>query len=70
MPYKVLFKAAAVRSLDKIRQEDRARILAKAEALASDPFPPGSKKLHGPEGYFRIRVGDYRVVYDVQHAGS
>ena len=67
MPYAVLFEAAALRALDKIRQEDRTRIIARAEALANDPFPPGAKKLRGPEGYFRFRVGDFRVVYDVQH---
>ncbi|MGH9491890.1 MAG: type II toxin-antitoxin system RelE family toxin [Terriglobales bacterium] len=67
MPYTVLFEAAALRALDKIRPENRARIIARAEALAHDPFPPGYKKLRGPEGYFRIRVGDYRIVYDVQH---
>lgn len=50
MPFRVLFSDAAIRTLDKIHPQHRARILARAEALAADPFPPGVKKLHGPEG--------------------
>lgn len=37
-------------------------------ALPDDPFPPGSRKLSGHDDVFRIRVGVYRVVYDVSEA--
>jgi mRNA interferase RelE/StbE len=36
------------------------------DALALDPRPPASKKLPGGEDLYRIRVGDYRVIYQVQ----
>ena len=37
------------------------------DALASDPFPHGHRKLVGSEAKYRIRVGDYRVVYNVEN---
>ena len=44
---------------------DVPRIVAAAEALAGDPFPSGCVKLSGSEFSYRIRVGDYRILYDV-----
>jgi len=41
-----------------------ARILA----LAEEPRPQGVVKMHGSEGYYRLRVGDYRVVYAIEDA--
>jgi mRNA interferase RelE/StbE len=41
------------------------RILAKIELLAKNPRAPGSKKLRGPTRLWRLRVGEYRVVYDI-----
>ena len=46
-------------------KQEVARILAAVEQLAEEPFPHGSQKLTGSEHVFRIRVGDYRVVYEV-----
>jgi mRNA interferase RelE/StbE len=43
-------------------------VLRAAESLAIDPRPPGCRKLHGGDNAFRIRVGDYRVVYTVDDA--
>ena len=43
----------------------RARIIKAAESLGAKPYPPGVKKLQGSE-FHRIRVGDYRIVYEVQ----
>jgi mRNA interferase RelE/StbE len=42
-----------------------SRIVARLENLASNPRPPGCKKLKGGENQWRIRVGDYRVVYTI-----
>ena len=48
---------------------DAQRRLARAMlALSDDPFPPGSRKLSGYDDVFRIRVGVYRVIYDVTDA--
>jgi mRNA interferase RelE/StbE len=38
----------------------------KIRALADNPFPPGFKKLEGSEGYYRLRSGDYRIIYRVE----
>jgi mRNA interferase RelE/StbE len=42
-----------------------SRIVAAVEALAQEPLPNGSEKLSGSEHTYRIRVGDYRVIYTV-----
>jgi mRNA interferase RelE/StbE len=40
-------------------------VLKRIESLQSDPFPHGASKLSGAERLYRIRVGDYRIVYEV-----
>jgi mRNA interferase RelE/StbE len=47
-------------------QAAQARIASAIDALAGDPRPSGVTKLRGPEGFYRIRVGDYRVVYAIE----
>jgi mRNA interferase RelE/StbE len=42
------------------------RVNAAILALSEDPYPPGSKKLQGEEDLYRVRVGDYRVLYRVE----
>jgi len=44
----------------------RSRVGEAIRALAAHPRPPGCKKLAGNADYYRIRVGDYRVLYDVR----
>jgi mRNA interferase RelE/StbE len=41
------------------------RLLLKIEGLAAEPFPPKSIKLAGAEALYRVRVGDYRIIYGV-----
>ena len=43
-----------------------ARLAAALASLASEPRPPGVKKLSGKESLFRVRVGDYRIIYQVR----
>jgi mRNA interferase RelE/StbE len=67
--YKVFIKPSAVKeieALDSIR--DRRRIVRRIQALADDPRPPGSEKLSGEEKY-RVRPGDYRIVYAIEDQG-
>ena len=66
MRYTVRLKPSADRALGKLSRELQGRILAKLDQLAEDPHPPGAEKLHGEPGY-RVRVGDYRIVYDILH---
>jgi mRNA interferase RelE/StbE len=43
------------------------RVNAAILALADDPYPPGSRKLHGEEDLYRVRIGDYRILYRVEN---
>lgn len=54
-----------MRELRKVPQKDLERIDARIRGLATDPRPSGSKKLKAPEELFRVRTGDYRVVYQI-----
>ena len=64
MGYDVYFTSAALRQMRKIDSRQRKRVLQGVRGLAADPRPPGAKALQGRSGY-RIRVGDYRVLYTV-----
>ena len=68
VPYTIQFKPLALRQLEKLPREAQKRLSAKIEVLRDDPFPPGCKKMAGIPDVWRIRAGDYRVVYQV-HRG-
>ena len=63
--YRLEWRRSATKDLRRIAAVDVPRIVAAAAALANDPFPPGCAKLSGSERSYRIRVGDYRILYDV-----
>jgi mRNA interferase RelE/StbE len=62
--YRVEISRRATKVVTGLEKPLRRRILAAIEALADDPRPPGCKKLAGQDGW-RIRVGDYRIVYEI-----
>jgi len=64
--YKIFWKTSARKELKKIDKNKIKSILSAVEQLADDPFPPHHKKLIGTTHYYRIRVGDYRVVYSIE----
>lgn len=65
--YEVEISESAEKFLEKIPKRDRLRIIEKIDALEGDPIPAGSIKLHGHrEALYRIRSGDYRVVYSIK----
>ena len=64
MVYKVLIKQSAERELDRLALPLRERIKKHLLSLEDDPRLPGVKKLRGQESY-RLRVGDYRVLYTI-----
>ena len=68
MTYLVEFTSAAARAVRKLPIPVRGRVLDAAESLAADPRPRGACKLVGEEISWRIRVGDYRVIYEVEDA--
>ncbi|MBI3820265.1 MAG: type II toxin-antitoxin system RelE/ParE family toxin [Planctomycetes bacterium] len=64
--YKLFLKPSAGREIEELpTKTDRARVIARLETLAADPRPPGSEKLAGRDGFFRVRQGNYRVIYEV-----
>jgi len=63
--YKIEFKQSAERDIRKITLTLIPNILRRIEALADNPFPRQSLKLSGVEVTYRLRVGDYRVIYEV-----
>jgi mRNA interferase RelE/StbE len=63
--YSIRYTESASRSLKQLERGTQARITARILALADDPYPPGTRKIKGEQHAYRIRVGDYRVVYDV-----
>ena len=65
--YEIRFTRAAERGLASLPKRDQRRVDAAILGLAGDPHPPGSKKLEGAGDLYRIRVGDYRVLYTVEH---
>ena len=65
MTYRVEVAPAALRQLRKLDPPARRRVQAAIELLADQPRPSGAKKLVGGEGEWRVRTGDYRIVYEV-----
>jgi mRNA interferase RelE/StbE len=63
--YSITFRRSAEKSLAKLDGRSRARILRAVIALADDPRPSGVKALTGEDDLWRIRVGDHRVVYEI-----
>jgi mRNA interferase RelE/StbE len=64
--YAVIIEDAAARAIRKLPRSLQTRIIARANALADDPRPPGCVKLVGHADLYRIRVSDYRIVYQIQ----
>jgi len=64
-PYAVSFKARALRQIGKLDTQHAERVFEKIESLADDPRPPNSKKLKGDSGAWRLRSGDYRILYTI-----
>lgn len=68
MAYTVTLKRSAEKELERFSSSLHDRIIDRLLALRHDPRPPGVKKLHGRDGRegYRIRVGDYRILYTVE----
>lgn len=65
MSYQVLIERAAQKQLARLPRDQRERTASAIRALGDDPRPHGSKKLKDRDGW-RIRVGEYRVIYRIQ----
>jgi len=63
--YRVLLERAAEKDLARLSFEIHDRIIVAIQALATNPRPAGCRKLAGGKQDWRIRVGDYRVIYEI-----
>jgi mRNA interferase RelE/StbE len=66
MAYGIEVSPAAARQLKKIDRGALPQIVEKIDSLAHDPRPHGCEKLTGYDDLYRVRVGDYRIVYAVE----
>jgi mRNA interferase RelE/StbE len=65
MPYKITIEPAAVRALAKLQVTEIAKIKKKIDSLAENPHPQRVEKLSGHDNAYRIRVGDYKIIYGI-----
>jgi mRNA interferase RelE/StbE len=65
MTYGIELSPSAARQLRKFDPDVRRRIQAVLELLAEDPRPPAATRLVGGAGEWRVRTGDYRVIYEI-----
>lgn len=68
MAHEVEIQHQAARQIIKLPREVQVKVKAKIDALAIDPRPSGCVKLSGERDAYRVRTGDYRIVYMVHDA--
>jgi len=68
--FNILWKTSAEQDLKKLDRQYIPKILTAIEALSENPFPAQCRKLKGAESSYRIRIGDYRVVYQANTRGK
>ena len=66
MNYKVEFKKSAAKALELIPKSDQKRIARRIDSLAESPPDPNTTKLKGDNPFHKVRIGDYRIVYEIQ----
>ena len=63
--YRIEWRKSTKKDLRRIAPEAVKRIISAVEDLAENPYPPGCQKLAGSDCAHRIRIGDYRVLYEI-----
>ncbi len=67
MNYKIIFASSVKKDFKKIAREYQTRLMQAIQNLAENPFPDTNwKKLKGSDHCFRLRVGDYRILYETE----
>ncbi len=66
MNYQITFSRSARKELQKLEESTLHKIFPKIEILANNPKPLGCRKLQSYENLWRIRIGDYRVLYSIE----
>ncbi len=65
MNYEIELSRIAFKNMSKIPKKELIRIKSKIELLANDPYPEDFKKIQGEENLYRIRSGNYRILYRI-----
>jgi mRNA interferase RelE/StbE len=68
--HKITFARSARKELEGLSKRDIQRVFQKIESLSRNPRPPGCRKLVGSIDLWRIRVGNYRVIYSINDEQS
>lgn len=68
MSYQIFIKPAAQRQLKKLTLTVQQDLIARIESLSANPRPLGCKKLKGQRDQYRLRSGDYRIIYSIEDA--
>jgi mRNA interferase RelE/StbE len=68
MDYQVVLRPAASQALDKLPRNMQPRLIAKVQSLAGNPRPHGVKKLQGQINLYRVKLGNYRIIYAIDDA--
>ena len=63
--FNIKFKSSAAKEFRNLPQEIKKRVITKIDLLSSNPLPKEVKKLKGKNDYYRLRVGAYRIVYEL-----
>lgn len=66
--YRIVIKKSALEELKAVQKKFRLKIIQKIDELALDPRPSGVRKLESTENNYRVRVGDYRIIYQIVDA--
>ena len=64
--YKIVWKSSAKKELKRLEKKAISKIIQAVEMLPNNPYPQGSRKIVGSSSSYRIRVGDYRIIYNIQ----
>lgn len=67
-PYRVQIARRAIKSIQALSRKEQQRVRAAIDLLSQTPRPPGCVAMAGEEHAYRVRVGNYRIVYEV-HEG-
>lgn len=63
--YSILIKASALKELKKLPEKEQGKVIQTIHQLELYPRPIGSKKLKGSDHRWRMRIGDYRILYEL-----
>ena len=65
--YSVVFKPSVEKDIRRLPASISSRLMERIQGLATEPFPAGTLKLSGAAKLYRLRAGDYRIIYEVDN---